>query len=450
LEIKLYPHQLEAIEFLRKRNYSGYIMLPTGTGKTLIACYALKEYMDRKKFQGQKLKALILAPKSAIPSWEREITRLGIDKEKVTVMNYEALLTKVKSGNGHILRDTDFLILDEAHRVKNIRAKTTRMLMKCGYFKIPKILLSGTPFKDAIDLYTQFFILDPGIFGRWKDFVDTYFEKEPNPFGSVNYKLREGSWEKILEKIEPFVFKKERETLGKDLNKKRLVFAIKVLTPEKYSWENFKKSVIEDILKEHQGSDLDEEEFLNLMIEKIKGKFMTYYRLAQIENQEKHSKIAKFVEKYPKSVIYTNFVEEAQKLKELLSAYLITGETSKKEREEILSKQDRPLVITSALSEGADLNQYQCLILATIPSSIIKFKQVVGRINRISQKGNKLIYVLVLDEYNQKMLKLLKERKKLDEMLKRAIRNYLIRNQNFRNATPKMRNENKYSLKEPV
>ncbi|MEM7819177.1 MAG: helicase-related protein, partial [Candidatus Aenigmatarchaeota archaeon] len=169
-----------------------------------------------------------------------------------------------------------------------------------------------------------------------------------------------------------------------------------------------------------------------------------------IENQEKHSKIAKFVEKCPKSAIYTNFVEEAQKLKELLSAYLITGETSKKEREEILSKQDRPLVITSALSEGADLNQYQCLILATIPSSIIKFKQVVGRINRISQKGNKLIYVLVLDEYNQKMLKLLKERKKLDEMLKRVIRNYLIRNQNFRNATPKMRNENKYSLKEPV
>lgn len=62
------------------------------------------------------------------------------------------------------------------------------------------------------------------------------------------------------------------------------------------------------------------------------------------------------------------------------------------------------------------------MILAVVPSSIIRFKQIVGRIDRLSQESSNLNYIFVLDEYGERMFNLLKEGKKLDTALKQIVK----------------------------
>jgi len=412
-ELKLYKHQEEALEFLEKNDYRGYVALPPGLGKTLIAAKAI-EIVNPKR-------ALILAPKSSHPVWQKELRRLGIPPHRYTILTYEKFLSEHKQ-NGRE-RYTDFLVLDEAHRIKNVRAKTTRLLLKYGYFKIPKILLSGTPFKELIDLYTQFFVIDPAIFGRWKDFVRNYFEVKENPFGGVEYVPLPSAEKQILEKIAPYFFRRERDEIA-ELEKIEVYQEFQI---KNFSWQDLKREVAKLVYEELGYSFLDEElseeekeqfekEFVKLFAEKIKGKFVQFYRLAELNNEEKHQFIKDFVSDYPDTVIYTFFVDEAEVFRKLFDCYVITGSTSQVERERILKRQDKPLVITSALSEGANLDNYGNLIFSTVPSSPVKFSQIAGRIDRLSQKRKKITYVYCVDEYNAKMLDLLKGRMKVVDL----------------------------------
>lgn len=402
--VVLREYQKEALDFLVKNGYRGYIVLPPGTGKTLIACYAIKECKPAK--------VLIVCPKSVINDWIRELKRTGIPERYCTITNYEKFLSTYRGSQK--LPYTDFLILDEAHRVKNIRAKTTRLMMRYRFFNMPKILLSATPFKELIDLYTQFTIIDPYIFGSWKNFVENYFIKEENPFGGVKYIPKSEAYREIFEKIAPYLFRKSREDLAlMGLEKVKIKKVFK--TPEPYSWEKFKREVYLAELKE--STLQDEEQISEKVIEKLKGKFITMYRLSQINNAEKHEFIKEFVESNPDTVVYTRFVEEAEILAKLTGAYLVTGATSDSERRKILSRQDKPLVMTSALSEGTNLSEYGTLIFSTIPSTPKELIQIAGRIDRITQKRKTITYMFLLDEYNSKMLKLLKDRKQLNDLL---------------------------------
>jgi len=417
-ELKLYKHQEEALEFLEKNDYRGYIALPPGLGKTLIAAKAIEKVKPRK--------ALILAPKSSHPVWQKELGRLSIPPHRYTILTYEKFLSEHKNnGKG---RYTDFLILDEAHRIKNIKAKTTRLLLKYGYFKIPKILLSGTPFKELIDLYTQFFVINPAIFGRWKEFTRTYFEIKENPFGGIEYVPLPSSEKEILEKISPYFFRRERDEIT-ELEK---IEVYQEFLIESFSWQELKREVAKVVYEEIGDPELLElseeerekfdEEFVKLFAEKIKGKFIQFYRLAEINNKEKHLFIKEFVNDYPDTVIYTFFVGEAEVFKKLFDCYVITGNTNPAEREKILQKQDKPLVITSALSEGANLDNYGNLIFSTIPSSPVKFSQIAGRIDRLSQKRRKITYIYCIDEYNRRMLDLLKGRIQLVDLFTEIVK----------------------------
>lgn len=410
--INLYSHQKEAIEMLKRNNGKGYIALPPGLGKTLIASFFMKEVGAKR--------ALILAPKSAFSAWSRELKKLEIPQERYRVVNYERFLSEFKKTNK--IPYTDFLVLDEAHRTKNIRSQTTKLLFKYANFKMPKVLLSGTPYKDLIDLYSQFFIISPSIFGPWKSFTSEFFQKEKNPFGGLVYKPKIDAESRIFERVKNFFFRKTRDEI-------RELERIEVLeyfdTPDGASWEEFKKTVYTEILENNLGLFLSEEEFAKSVAEKIKGKFINMYKKAQMMNKDKHDYIKEFVSDNPDTIIFTFFVEEARHIANIINGYLITGNTPFEERQMIIKKQDKPIVFTQALSEGADLNNYKNLIFSTIPSSTILFDQVAGRIDRLSQNSNKITYIYLMDEYNEKMYMLLKERRSSFDFFSELAKSFL-------------------------
>jgi SWI/SNF-related matrix-associated actin-dependent regulator 1 of chromatin subfamily A len=161
-----------------------------GLGKTATAAVAAAHAgMNR---------VLVIAPKSALPDWRREVHDW---------VKYPAIVTTLRPGkslfdfdygwclvNYELLeryavdlrsRPWDLLILDEAHATKEPEARRTILVHGGvwggkGYARIPSrkaLVISGTPHKNRIEeLYTTLNFLDPD---RWPDrdeFIDEFYE----------------------------------------------------------------------------------------------------------------------------------------------------------------------------------------------------------------------------------------------------------------------------------
>lgn len=83
----------------------------------------------------------------------------------VAVINYEATHREgiFEALDGYA---ADLIICDESQRIKNPRAAQSRAVQMLGDRAACRLILSGTPVQNgAIDLYSQYRFLDPGVFG---------------------------------------------------------------------------------------------------------------------------------------------------------------------------------------------------------------------------------------------------------------------------------------------
>ncbi len=197
--IELNPHQINAFCAAIQALKTGGIVLAdeVGLGKTIEAGLVLKYVIE----SGAK-KILIALPASLRKQWELELEdkfglesvildRLTVEKDKkewrkrltgnkkvrivLTSYDYSSKLMKrfpeVK---------WDFLIIDEAHNLRNVfhgtkRAKNLYELSK----GIPKILLTATPLQNSLtDIHGLISFIDPRIFGSEKVFNKRYIEGE--------------------------------------------------------------------------------------------------------------------------------------------------------------------------------------------------------------------------------------------------------------------------------
>ena len=197
--IELNPHQINAFCAALQALKTGGIVLAdeVGLGKTIEAGLVLKYVLE----SGAK-RVLIALPASLRKQWELELEekfklesvildRLTVEKESrewksrltdtskvrivLTSYNYSSKLMKrfpeVK---------WDFIIIDEAHNLRNVfhgtkRAKNLYELSK----GIPKILLTATPLQNSLtDLHGLISFIDPRIFGSEKVFNKRYIEGE--------------------------------------------------------------------------------------------------------------------------------------------------------------------------------------------------------------------------------------------------------------------------------
>jgi SWI/SNF-related matrix-associated actin-dependent regulator 1 of chromatin subfamily A len=106
---------------------------------------------------------LVLCPASAVPGWKREFDRFLECPPNVTVLSYDKAIRCIERGCW------DVLILDEAHYLKNPKAKRTQLVFgpKCDGQGLAGMCdrvyaLTGTPMpKDASELWPMFRALAP-------------------------------------------------------------------------------------------------------------------------------------------------------------------------------------------------------------------------------------------------------------------------------------------------
>ena len=214
------PYQLEGYEWLVKMLSSGVgvcLADDMGLGKTIQTLCLLLNQKDKGP-------SLIVAPTSLCHNWlaesEKFTPRLNVKmhqgKERQVLLNSLSNGDVLIISYGLILQDIDFLkdinwnitVLDEAQMVKNagtLRSKAIKILQSnC------RLALSGTPVENHVgELWNLFDWLNPGFLGSRSFFQDQYaLPIEKNIPGILN---------KLKEKVKPFILRRMKKNVLKDL-----------------------------------------------------------------------------------------------------------------------------------------------------------------------------------------------------------------------------------------
>ena len=158
--IKLYRHQKIALSYMRSNNYFALFM-EQGTGKTIPSLFRILDLLKSGAIED----ALVVAPKSALGAWERDLELFDpIDREilkaGITLINYDKVWRgKEKSPYN---RKWGAIVLDEAHFIKNRSSERSKFLLKIGALADYRYLLTGTPIGNGKleDIWSLYCFLD--------------------------------------------------------------------------------------------------------------------------------------------------------------------------------------------------------------------------------------------------------------------------------------------------
>ncbi|QKE38355.2 DEAD/DEAH box helicase [Ferrovum myxofaciens] len=195
-ELRGYQQEgLNWLQFLREYDLAGILADDMGLGKTV---QALAHILLEKESDRLNRPCLVVAPTSLMFNWQREAERFapmlrvlvlqGLSRKQhfESIGDYDLVLTTYPL----LLRDKDvlteqefyYLILDEAHIIKNPKSQATRIVhqIKARH----RLALTGTPLENHLgELWTLFHFLLPGLLGDDKSFrklFRTPIEKQGN------------------------------------------------------------------------------------------------------------------------------------------------------------------------------------------------------------------------------------------------------------------------------
>jgi len=210
---ELYPYQEEGVRFLLNHDRA-YLADEMGLGKTVQAARAAYYYTNGR---GGHVNALVIAPASALENWRREWKEWG-PPGNFAAISYSSRALRDGTARGG---DWDVVILDEAHYVKNPRAKRTLAALNVARSAPRTWLLSGTPMPNHPgELWAPIRALWPevparlGVKSHWGWFTKfnhwTQTRYGPRPYGVKNADI-------LREELRNFMLRRRLEDVALDL-----------------------------------------------------------------------------------------------------------------------------------------------------------------------------------------------------------------------------------------
>lgn len=164
----LLPKQKQAIT-KHLSNKVGALFMKMGTGKTRVAV-ELVNAIDNIDLVVYVAPLDIIRPKqetiasieTEVNKWggfnAKEVVYIGVDTIGMSDKQYLQLYKKIS------VAWRCFLIVDESIKIKNLEAKRTQRLLELSKMVEYKLILNGEPItRDLLDVYAQFYFLDPEI-----------------------------------------------------------------------------------------------------------------------------------------------------------------------------------------------------------------------------------------------------------------------------------------------
>jgi len=379
--VELYQHQLKAVELYPEKSYLAW---EVGTGKTRGAL-AISEKHGFSRL-------LVVAPRSAHQIWDEESKNFN-GFNVLRVITYEFFRDKLREEE---LRGYDLVIFDEAHRLSYIRTKWTRKAIKARRFIKNILMLSGTPADKLHKLYSQLLILT-----NWKDEM---FKRFPTYTAFIHHYFFVDNYNKP-QKVKHSRYKRELQEWF-----------------QKYAYIVRKEDVIElpDLIL--QEVKLKPIELKVESIQNVLSQFMTEYRLSSCL-EDKIEWVIDLLEQEEKVVVFSLFKDFVKEIGKRLGnkVYAFTSETPKQTVEKAIQLQDKPIITTYMLSEGANLQKnYDTIVFASQPLSYIQYEQAVGRVYRSGQKNKVRIFKLLQNKIDYWVNWIINQKQDVLEYLKQG------------------------------
>ncbi|MFP3232842.1 MAG: DEAD/DEAH box helicase [Sulfolobaceae archaeon] len=355
---ELREYQKEALDVWLEKG-SGVIALPTGAGKTVIGIGAIA-YVKKSALVVTFTKEQMMQWRDSILRFtdvEKSMVGLYYSGEKnvkpITVTTYHTAYRHM----GELADKFEVLVIDEAHHLPADKFKVIAL----SSFASRRLALSATPVRED-GKHEELFKLMGGLI---------YF-KTPQELIQKGFLA---PYEIIQVKVE--LTPQEKLEYNKLLNKFRSLA------------KGRKVSQLLELVKKGEED----------AVEAIK----VYNELKKLTNlaKKKVEKVKEIVEKEKgnKILIFTQYVEQAEEIANLLKAFLITGKMSKSERERVLSVfkgiKSGVLVLTTVGDEGLDIPDANVGIIVTGTGSRRQFIQRLGRLLRPSNGKKARLYELV-------------------------------------------------------
>lgn len=432
------PHQLEVARQVVENMHGKAILADeVGLGKTIEAGLILKEYMIR----GLVKKVLILVPASLVTQWASELNSKffipAITQRKSYVWDQcdvvvSSIDTAKRSPHREMFyeQDYDLIIIDEAHKLKNNKTKNYEFVQKLK--KKFCLLLTATPIQNRIEeIFHLVSLLKPGHLGN----ESAFFEKYKRNSRSLN------DDEHLRELVNKVMIRNRRADTGIEWTKRHvetipieftkeereLYEAVTELKSEG-NWVNSSQFSVMTLQREACSSREAVFHTLRNMLEKQESPSKAFqeqiqYLVSKVEAVKTNSKAGKALELIQKIndkvIIFTEYRATQLYLQWFLKQHGITSvpfrggfKRGKKDwMRELFQNQAQVLIATEAGGEGINLQFCNHIINFDLPWNPMRLEQRIGRIHRLGQEKDVIIYNFATkDTVEEHILKLLYEK----------------------------------------
>lgn len=243
LETTLRPYQKEGVywlRFLENARLCGLLADEMGLGKTLQTLCWLS--LERTAKEAQCHPALIVCPTSLVGNWDREAEKFvphlkrlvlsGPDRKErfsemvrsdLIITSY-ALLRRDQAL--YVAQRFSAMVLDEAQHIKN--RSTQNAIAAKNIHAENKLVLTGTPIENSVaDLWSIMDFLMPDYLGPYDEFKLNY--QDPIAEAGLDGVAAQ---EKLRRKLHPFLLRRVKRDVAKDLPEKIIKISYCPLSPD--------------------------------------------------------------------------------------------------------------------------------------------------------------------------------------------------------------------------
>ncbi len=414
IKAELYPYQKEGIDFALFRK-TAIIADEMGLGKTIQAigtAILKKGIFDFRK-------TLVVCPASLKEQWKKEIEKFSGEKALVIegapeerekqyqnkehfffIVNYETILRDQIAINK---ASFDFLILDEAQRIKNFETKTAASISRLQFKHV--LVITGTPIENRlIDIFSLISAINPYFFGPLWEFSYQHCLFDPEKHNKINGYF---DLQKLNRRLEPILIRREKRKVIDQLPNVQQINVPINLSPLQADYHASYTKGIAQIIRKKFLTPYDLQK-LQLLLANMRMVCDSTYLIDEQTNESPKLDELKYIllEKLDvinsdrKIIIFSEWVKVHKLIGHILRENNIgfaelNGSIPVKLRGELIRKFEtnphcKIFLSTEAGGSGLNLQVADTLINFELPWNPAKKNQRIGRIDRLGQKSSKL------------------------------------------------------------
>jgi superfamily II DNA or RNA helicase len=427
------------MNFLRNYNFGGCLADDMGLGKTIQTLTMLLNEKER----GAEGANLLIMPTSLLYNWEKEaqkfapslklLTYTGINriKDPASFGHYDLILTSY--GTARVDIDIiknyhyNYLILDESQAIKNPNSQITKEVGKLTAKS--RLVLSGTPIENStLDLWSQMNFVNPGLLG-----TQSFFKKEF--MNAIEKGGNEGAMKKLHAIIKPFVLRRHKSQVAKELPAKvENIRYCRMTEEQEHIYEEVKSSFRNKILEQIEKNGFTKSQIMILQgLTKLR-QLANHPKMVDETYEDSSGKLEEIIEMLENTIqsdhkvlVFSQFVKHLAIIKAYLEkeniVYAYLDGSTKDREEQVNLFQNNPevkvfLISLKAGGVGLNLTAADYVFILDPWWNPAAEAQAIDRAHRIGQDKTVFIYKFITkNSVEEKILALQNAKLKLSTEL---------------------------------